>query len=282
MSKKAETELIVVEQLPVIKDSLLAVKGKIEARVSEALSLVCTEETYKKIKEVRSALNKEYAELEKRRKEVKQSILKPYEDFEGIYKECAGDIYARADRELGQKIREVEDGLKAQKIEDLTKYFAEYRESVQIPEQFVRVEAAGIKVGLSDSRASLHKQAAAFLDRIASDLKVIDTMESRDEILAEYAIDYNLSRSMLTVDNRHKAIEAERARREEVKAKQEAVQTAVEAVKEQVAEAIQPPVRTPVKEEAPKVFETTFKVRGTIEQLKALKQFLNEGGYDYE
>ena len=282
MSKKAETELIVVEQLPVIKDSLLAVKGKIEARVSEALSLVCTEETYKKIKEVRSALNKEYAELEKRRKEVKQSILKPYEDFEGIYKECAGDIYARADRELGQKIREVEDGLKAQKIEDLTKYFAEYRESVQIPEQFVRVEAAGIKVGLSDSRVSLHKQAAAFLDRIASDLKVIDTMESRDEILAEYAIDYNLSRSMLTVDNRHKAIEAERARREEVKAKQEAVQTAVEAVKEQVAEAIQPPVRTPVKEEAPQVFETTFRVRGTIEQLKALKQFLNEGGYDYE
>ena len=282
MSKKAETDLIVVEQLPVIKDSLLAVKGKIEARVSEALSLVCTEETYKKIKEVRSALNKEYAELEKRRKEVKQSILKPYEDFEGVYKECAGDIYARADRELGQKIREVEDGLKAQKIEDLTKYFAEYRESVQIPEQFVRVEAAGIKVGLSDSRVSLHKQAAAFLDRIASDLKVIDTMESRDEILAEYAIDYNLSRAMLTVDNRHKAIEAERARREEVKAKQEAVQTAVEAVKEQVAEAIQPPVRTPVKEEAPQVFETTFRVRGTIEQLKALKQFLNEGGYDYE
>ena len=109
-----ENNLIVVKQLPVIEDQLLAVKNSIEERVATALSLVCTEETYKDIKKVRSELNKEYAELEKRRKEIKGQILAPYESFEGVYKECAGDMYAKADRELGAKIKEVEDGLKQQ------------------------------------------------------------------------------------------------------------------------------------------------------------------------
>ena len=53
-----EKNLIVVKQLPVIEDQLLAVKNSIEERVATALSLVCTEETYKDIKKVRSELPK--------------------------------------------------------------------------------------------------------------------------------------------------------------------------------------------------------------------------------
>jgi len=70
--------LIIVRQLPVIEDQLLQVKASIESRVGEALSLACTEDTYKAVKKARSELNKEYAELERRRKEVKASILAPY------------------------------------------------------------------------------------------------------------------------------------------------------------------------------------------------------------
>ena len=280
-----EKNLIVVKQLPVIEDQLLAVKNSIEERVATALSLVCTEDTYKDIKKVRSELNKEYTELEKRRKEIKGQILAPYEQFEGVYKECAGDMYAKADRELGAKIKEVEDGLKQQKADDLAAYFAEYRASLGIDEDFVALNAAGIKIGLSDSRTSLHKQAAAFLDNIASDLKVMETMEYRDEILAEYKGNYNLSGAMLTVDNRHKAIEAERVRREQLKAQQEAAQAAAQAVKQVVQDETPAAVAAPVKVEQPAeptMYKTTFTVTATIEGLKALKAFLIEGGYKYE
>lgn len=286
---ETNTELIVVEQLPVIKDSLLAVKTSIETRVSEALSLVCTEDTYKKIKEVRSALNKEYAELEKRRKEVKAAILRPYEDFEGVYKECAGDLYTRADRELGEKIREVENWLKEQKAADLLQYFNEYREANGISEDFVQLADAGIKVGLSDSKVSLHKQAAAFIDRISNDLRVINTQESRDELLAEYSGKFDLSAAILTVENRHKAIEAERKRREEMEAARAAQEAAAAKVAEAVKETqeVTAPVKAPEPVEAEKatteaVLKTTFTVYGTLTQLKALKQFLTEGGYKYE
>ena len=70
-TEKANTELIVVTQLPVIEDQLQAVKATIEERVKTACSLVCTEETYKEIKKIRSDLNKEYLELEKRRRKSK-------------------------------------------------------------------------------------------------------------------------------------------------------------------------------------------------------------------
>lgn len=293
-----ENNLIVIKQLPVIEDQLQAVKQSIEERVSIALSLVCTEDTYKDIKKVRSELNKEYQELEKRRKEVKAQILKPYESFEGIYKECAGDLYARADNQLRQKINEVEDGLRKQKEEDLAAYFAEYRESLHIAEDFVSLDKAGIRVGLSDSKTALRKKAAEFLDRIASDLQVIETLETRDEVLPEYRQSYNLSSAMLIVDNRHKLIEAERVRREEARARMEAERAAAEAAAQAVQEAVQKeaapqeaPEAVPVPVAMPdpeatepqpvKIYSVTFQVRGTLEQLKALKDFLVEGGYEY-
>lgn len=290
--KKTETpktDLIIVRQLPVIEDQLQAVKASIQERVDTALSLVCTEETYKDIKKVRSELNKEYQDLEKRRKEIKSQIMAPYEKFEGVYKECAGDLYAEADRQLRDKIAEVEDGLKAQKAADLESYFAEYRESLGLAADFVTLAAAGIKIGLSDSRTSLHKQAAEFLDRISSDLKVIDTLESRDEVLAEYNGKYNLSAAMLTVENRKKMIEAERKRREETEARRAAIQQQAQSVQEavQVPAAVTAPVKAPEREPdpeqaAPAVYKVTFTVTADLEKLKALKAFLNEGGYTYE
>ena len=289
-----ENNLIVIKQLPVIEDQLQAVKKSIEERVELALSLVCTEETYKDIKKVRSELNKEYQELEKRRKEVKAQILKPYESFEGIYKECAGDLYARADNQLRQKINEVEDGLRRQKEEDLAKYFAEYRESLHIAEDFVSLDKAGIKVGLSDSKTALRKKAAEFLDRIASDLQVIETLESGAEVMAEYRKTYNLSGSMLIVDERHKAIEAEEARREAAlaamearKAEEAAAAAAIQEAIQQEAppEAVSAPVQMPDPETAVSqepIYSTTFKVTANLEKLRALKNFLTDGGYDYE
>lgn len=290
-----ETDLIVIKQLPVIEDQLLAVKTDIEKRVAQALSLICTEDTYKDIKKVRSDLNKEYKELEARRIEVKKAVMAPYEKFEGVYKECAGDIYKRADMQLKAKIDEVEAGLRKQKADDLEKYFAEYRTSVGLTEDFVSLETADIRIGLSDSKQSLRKQAKEFLDRIASDLQVIKTLEHQDEVISEYRNNYNLSGAMLTVDRRHKAIEEERARREALMAKMEAEKAAAEAAAQAAQEAIQQEqaaapeaIRPPVAMQDPeaqapqaRIYSTTFRVEGTLNQLKALKAFLEEGGYTY-
>ena len=137
-----------------------------------------------------------------------------------------------------------------------------------------------------------------YLDRIADDLALIATMDHADEIMYEYRWSLNVSQAATTVDKRYKALEAERQRKaaaeEAARARAENQVAIEEVLAENGAESVLPP---PVAEPAPapdaaptavsappaeKKYITTFKVRGTLNQLKALKAFLVEGGYEYE
>ena len=274
MDKK---EMIAVKQLPIIVEQLQQVKAEVAAKVDFALRLVCTEDTVKDVKKVRSELNKELAEYEASRKAVKKAILTPYEQFEVVYKDCVSDTYKKADTELKRKIDSVENELKAQKAAEVKAYFDEYLQSKGI--DFVTFESAHINVTLSASMKSLKEQAKAFIDKIADDLALIDTQEHKDEILYEYKQSLNVSNAITTVANRYKAIEAAKAAEEERKAREQAAAEAAAKV-EAVAPPTVEPIAPPVEEE--KTYTLKVTVRGTMPQLKALKEFLNNGGYDYE
>ena len=109
--------LIEVKQLPIIEENLRALTTSIDEKVSRATSLVCSVETYKDIKAVRSELNNEFKVLEEQRKAVKKAVLDPYNRFEAVYKECVSNKYKDADADLKEKINEVETFLKTEKAE---------------------------------------------------------------------------------------------------------------------------------------------------------------------
>lgn len=269
-----ENNIIQVKQLPIIVEQLHEVKAEVTAKVEQALSLICTEDTVKDVKKVRSELNKELKDYEERRKAVKKAIMTPYEQFETVYKDCISDTYKKADTELKGKIDNVENELKEQKKAEVKSYFDEYLTATGI--DFVTFENANINVTLSASMKSLKEQAKAFVDKIVDDLNLINTQEHKDEILYEYKQSLNVSNAITTVTNRYKAIEEAKAREEERKAREQAEAEAAAKV-ESVVESAAPPT---VEEE--KTYTLKFTVRGTMPQLKALKEFLNNGGYDYE
>lgn len=276
-----ENNIIQVKQLPIIVEQLHEVKAEVTAKVEQALSLVCTEDTVKDVKKVRSELNKELKDYEERRKTVKKAIMTPYEQFETVYKDCISDTYKKADTELKRKIDNVENELKEQKKAEVKGYFDEYLTATGI--DFVTFENANINVTLSASMKSLKEQAKAFIDKIIDDLNVINTQEHKDDILYEYKASLNVSAAITTVTNRYKAIEAAKAREEERKAREQAEAEAaakVESVVESVVPPTVEPIAPPVEEN--KTYTLKFTVRGTMPQLKALKEFLNNGGYDYE
>lgn len=276
-----ENNIIQVKQLPIIVEQLHEVKAEVTAKMEQALSLVCTEDTVKDVKKVRSELNKELKDYEERRKAVKKAIMTPYEQFETVYKDCISDTYKKADTELKGKIDSVENELKEQKKAEVKGYFDEYLTATGI--DFVTFENAHINVTLSASMKSLKEQAKAFIDKIVDDLNVINTQEHKDDILYEYKASLNVSAAITTVTDRYKAIEAAKAREEERKAREQAEAKAAAKV-EEVVEAVVPPtvepIAPPVEEE--KTYTLKFTVRGTMPRLKALKEFLNNGGYDYE
>lgn len=276
-----DKEIIAVKQLPIIVEQLHEVKAEVTAKVEQALSLICTEDTVKDVKKVRSELNKELKDYEERRKAVKTAIMKPYNDFEEIYKDCISDTYKKADTELKGKIDSVENELKEKKRKEVWYYFEELCEANSL--DFITFENANINVTLSASMKSLKEQAKAFVDKIVDDLNLIDTQEHKDEILYEYKQSLNVSNAITTVANRYKAIEEAKAREEERKAREQAEAEAAAKV-ESVVEAVAPPTVEPIAPpvEKEKTYKLNFTVRGTMPQLKALKEFLNNGGYDYE
>ena len=280
-------ELVIVRQLPEIEEHLKAFKADVDQKVSTVMQMVCTEDTLAAVKSARAELGKDFKALEDQRKEVKKMILAPYEAFEKVYAECVSDAFKKADADLKKRIDEVEDGLKAQKAERIKAYFAEYCEALGV--DFVPFERVVPNILRSVSDKKYKEQCAAFIDRVIEDLAMIAEQEHADEIRAEYKRTLNASQAVKIVADRHRAIEAEKARAEEQRRAAEARRQAAEKVEEVLAlpePVVEPmpeddaPFTPPVSEtqDAEPVYEVQFTVRGTRAQIKELKQYLIERG----
>lgn len=283
-----ENELIVVRQLPVIEDRLDEAFVAVQDRLNAMSNLVVTEANYKELKKTRADLNKELGELDSLRKNVKAKIEAPYKRFEGGAYKRLSDAYKDAIGKLDGEIKDVEGGLKTQKQKELLAYWEEYRQSLGLDSAIADPKRSGIKVGLSVSMNSLKMQARDYLDRIDGDLKMIDTLDNADEVLAEYRISLNVTDAVRVVDDRNKRVMDERIRRlaeEESKRAREAAEKAVdEAIKEDEV-VVTPTVSADpeaTEETQEKTLTTAFRVSGTLAMLKELKAFLVNGGYKFE
>lgn len=274
-------ELIKVTQLPVIEEHLRAVKDRVDESVEQALSLVCNEETLATVKNTRTDLGKQFKELEEMRKAVKKAVMGPYEQFEGVYRECVSDAFKRADGELKGKIDAVELEMKQRCEASLREYFAELCEAEHL--DFLRFEQSGVKVDMASARQKtpkkLREQLAAFAAGVSHNVNLIATMDDAEEIMVEFKRTLNAPEAIGTVQERHRRMEEERIAREARKAAQEQEAAAVAKVN-----AVAPPVRVapPVEVQAEPEYSCTFKVRGTMAQLKALKEFMVKEGIRYE
>lgn len=275
-------DLIIIKQLPQIEEHLKELSIEVEKKVENAKSLVCTDENVKTVKQVRADLNKEFKEVEQQRKVVKDQILAPYMKFEEVYKQYVSNKYKNADIELKNKVDSVENELKAKKEQEIKDYFEEYKIANNI--EFITYEQAKINVTLSASMKSLKEQAKQFIDKIVDDLKLIETQEHKAEILVEYKQTLNASKAIATVTNRFKAIEEEKKKEEqkavhiEMNENHEITQKSYE----QLENIFNKPLEQPKEEKQEEVLTLKFIVKGTRTKLRELKQFLENGGYDYE
>lgn len=271
-------ELIVVKQLPQIEEHLKELSLDVDKKVENAKNLVCTEENVTTIKQIRASLNKEFKEVEQQRKIVKEQILAPYMQFEEIYKTYISDKYKSADNDLKVKIDSIENELKVKKEQEIKDYFEEYKTANNI--DFITYEQTKINTTLSASMKSLKEQAKQFIDKIVDDLKLIETQDHKTEILVEYKQTLNVSQAITSVTNRFKAIEEEKKKIEQEKELQKFIlDTAKESDKYSEQTILNAPV---IEEKTEEILTLKFTVRGTKTKLRELKQFLENGGYDYE
>lgn len=274
-----DKQIMVLEALPIIKTHLEKLSIEIKEKVDKSLSLVCTEDTVKDVKKVRAELNKEFQELEAQRKDIKSAILDKYNEFETIYKARVANLYNEADSSLKEKITNVEYQLKKEKEEEIREFFEEHCKDKNVNVQFERM---GLNITLSASIKSLKEQTLAFIEKIASDLQLIELEEYKEEILLEYNKTLDFANSKLVVVQRHKQIEEMQKRQEELARKKAEEEKVIEAVEEVIEEEITAPelVEDEVEEEQ-QMMVVAFQVTATVEQIKELKQWLKERNIQY-
>ena len=264
-----KNNLIVLEQLPIIKYKLEQLSKEIKEKVDNANKLVVNEDTVKEVKQVRANLTKEFSELETQRKQVKQAIMSKYDEFEEIYKENVSNIYKQADADLKEKINRVELSLKKDKENELYDFAMEYIAANDI-QDYVCFADIGLNITLSASMKSLKEEIITFCEKVKQDIVLINMEEYRDEILYEYKKNHgNFVQCKQMVLDRHKAL-----------------QQLANASQEQVIKAVEQEEQRKKVEEIltiPEEIETwVFTIKATKTQARKLKEWLENEEIEYE
>lgn len=286
-------QVITLRQLPIIEEHLQLVKEKIEARTNQVAQMAVTEETRADAKKMRTELRKEFDDMETQRKRVKADIMAPYEHFETLYKEYVSEPYKKADAVLDGQIKELERGIVERKTAEIKDYFAELCKANNL--DWLKYEQLNLKVGLSTTVSGVKTAMTATVLQIAADAAELSQNADAAELLVEYQKSLNMALALSTVRARHEQIELQKQQDAERRAALEQQQAAEEKVQQAIEEAqhdAAPPVEevsAPEEEtttEAPiaaqDVYEVKFTVRGTIEQLKKLKQFILQEDMSYD
>lgn len=229
------------------------------------------EDTLKDAKNERAEVNKFKDKVSDFRKEITKKFNEPLEKFTNDAKETEKILKETYDTINGQ-IKAYEDKQKQEKEEEVKNYFNELCEAENI--DFVDYEQANINVTLSASMKSLKEQAKKFVDKVVDDINLINSTQFVDEIMIDYKKDLNVSRAITEVNNHHAELEKVKQQKEE--------QVEQKLNDKEMLNRIDNLSAPKVEKTSEEVFEMTFKVRGTKEQLKAVKEFLVNGGYDYE
>lgn len=269
-------ELITIETLPVIKYHLEQLSVQIKEKVDNATNLIVNDETVKEVKQVRANLNKEFKELEEQRKNVKQAIMSKYDEFEEIYKENVSNLYKDADEKLKEKIVCVENTQKQEKQEELELFARQHIEFNNL-ENIISFDDIPLNITLSASMKSLKEQILAFIEKVKNDMQLIENEDEEyvEEILIEYSNNgFDYTKAKLTVVERHKKIKELQERHKEIQLQINEDAEIVEKVDEIVA-----PKEILEDED---VITVSFKVTGTKEKIKQIKNLIVELGVEYE
>lgn len=265
-------ELIKVEQLPKIFSQLEIIGKEIDKNLEGLNELKCTEFNKKEVKKRRTEITNLNTLMEDKRKEIKNAILKDYEIFNKKYEKEVKNKLINAKNILTDKINEIEDGQKQEKREAIEEFANNYIIDKNL-EGLVTFEQLNINITLTASEKSLKDEVLRKLEKIETDLKLIQLEENySDEILIEYKKNFDLTKAKLEVVNRHKQLEKLQQEKSEVQLKIDEEDNIVESIDEIVAP----------KEIDEELITVSFTITDTKDRIKEIKEFLIKGGYDYE
>jgi hypothetical protein len=273
-------ELIKVESLPKIFYQLEVIGQEVDKALSGIEDMVCNEENKKEVKKRKQEITAFKNLMETRRKEIKKQVMAKYDEFNEKYEAEVKSKLTNAENILTVKYTAIEIQQKLEKEKELREFAERHFESYNF-QDLVTFENIGLNITLTASVKSLKEQVIEFCNKIQGDLNLIELEEFKEEILLEYKETLNFANAKIKVANRHKQLEEIKKKQEELEQIKQEEQMTIDTVIEMVEDEIKVEAPKPIYEDEEKL-EVSFTVRGTKQQLKELKEFLINGGYDYD
>lgn len=264
-------EIMKIEQMPIVFEQLEKIGALIEESTKDLDKLECTEENKQEVKKRRVEINNTLTVLEDRRKEIKNKLLEPYNVFNEKYENECKNKLENASKLLKGKIDYIEQQQLAEKESEIREFVEQHcaANAIDIP-----FERFGLNITLTASIKSLKEQALAFINKIVSDLKLIDMEEYRDEILVEYITNFDFVDAKTKVIERHKQLEELKKQQENIQEKIQEEQKVVEKVEEVITP------KEVIKDT--EVITVQFTITDTKEKIIKLRDYLKENEIHYE
>ena len=268
-------DIVRIETMPKVFSQLEEIGKYIDEQVKDIDILPCTEENKQEVKKRRTEVNNTLKLLEDRRKEIKTKLLEPYEIFNEKYEnECKGKLQS-ASEILKTKIDTIEEAQKKEKELELKEFAQQHIEANNL-QNIITFEDIGLNITLFASMSSLKDKIVEFVKKVSDDVECISSDGNRDAIMYEYLRNgYNYQQAILTIRKKEEKMELLKNKLEE----QDKAQKEVDEIIERVEEALEIPKEIIEDDE---IIEVQFKVKGTKEQIKQIKNLILELGVEYE
>ena len=264
-----------------IEDNIKKVK-EYAIKVKEYYTgVVFTAKTKEDAEKEKADINKFKKQVEDFRKQIVAKYNEPIKLFEDTAKQTEKLLKETYDL-INVQVKAFDDEQLEKVKEKVESYFNEYAQSKNV--DFVNFSQMNISItkGLLTSTGNLTKkiqeQINEFVDRCSKDVELINTLEHKEEILIEYKKTLKSAESIALVMDRYKQLEEMKQEKESTK---EQVINDEEMLKK-IDSLSAPKVEKKTNENQEEILELKFKVRHTRAKLIALKEFLDNGGYDYE
>lgn len=254
-----ELKIEISQEPAVIRCNFKDVKAKLSEKMAEYQGAVFTEESKSVAKAELASLRKTREEVEKRRKEVKAQCLVPYNDFEEKVKELL-EIIDEPICLIDSQLKEMEAERIRKRHGDVEKLYAEcageWAEYLPLKEIYVKKWD-----NATTSLKQIEKELLAMAEKVASEIGIIRNTQSEvvEDALQVYQKSRDLGAALTRIniyeDNKKRALEAERIRREQEEEQRR--QAEIEKAREEERKKIEEIAR--VREEERKKAEEALK-----------------------
>lgn len=255
-------------------------KQELTAKVQMYKTLVYTDEQIVEAKKDKASLNKLKTALNDERIRLQKEYLEPFNKFKAQIDEIIS-IIDEPVKIIDKQIKEADEKKKADKLEEIKKYWNSTEIVVPIPLTFEQIFNSKW-LNASVSMKSIKEEIDARLIQIESDLLTLQNLpEFSFEAVDVYKTTLNLNKA---IQEGHRLSEIQKRKAEaEAQAKARAEEQERRKAEAEFAKHMNPPVET-VPEEVQPVSKqwVSFKALVTTEEAFALRNFFNERNIEFK